>query len=64
MLSGLTAVARVRGIVTAKLTRLKPTKVFLGGVDIVRYEVCAVVVVTIASNVIVIVAAVVITAMA
>ena len=63
MLSGLTAVARVRGIVTAKLTRLKPTDAFLG-VDIVRYEVCAVVVVTIASSVIVIVAAVVITTMA
>ena len=63
MLSGLIAVARVRGIVTAKLTRLKPTDAPLR-VDIVRYEVCGVVVVTIAFNVIVIVAAVVITSMA
>ena len=63
MLSGLIAVARVRGIVTAKLTRLKPTDAPLG-VDIVRYEVCGVVVVTIAFSVIVIVAAVVITTMA
>ena len=63
MLSGLTAVARIRGIVTAKLTRLKPTDALLG-VDIVRYEVCGAVVVSIAFNVVVIVAAVVITTMA